>query len=58
MSGMGSKEGRYVKVKIDKPLFRGTKIKLEGINRWIEFNYEQFSMVCFCCGILGHNANL
>lgn len=52
MSGMGSKEGRYlklfVKVKIDKPLFRGTKIKLEGINKWIDFNYDQFHMVCFC----------
>lgn len=54
----GSKESKilklFVKVCLDKPLMRGTKIKLENGIHWVEFKYEQLSLFCFYCWLIRH----
>lgn len=52
--GHGSKEGRYVKMRVEidltKSMIRGTKLNFEGQKRWVGFNYEQLPLFCFYCG--------
>lgn len=54
----GSKEGRVPKILVElnlkKPLLRGTKIRMEGEIKWVDFTYEQLPLFCFYCGRIGH----
>lgn len=54
----GSKEEKcanmLVEVDLSKPLIRGTKLSIEGENRWVIFRYEQLPLFCFYCGKTGH----
>lgn len=43
-----------VEVKLDIPLLRGTKLKLDQEVLWVEFKYEQLAFFCFYCGLIGH----
>lgn len=53
-----SREGRMirllVKLELDKPLLRGTKIKLDKKIIWVDFKYEHLPTFCFYCGKTGH----
>lgn len=55
----GEKEGRLLKVlvemELDKPLLRGTKLKLDDEVSWVEFKYEMLPTFCYYCGIIGHS---
>lgn len=55
----GGKEGRHVKLLVamdlTKPLVRGTTLKYNQTECWIDFKYERLPIFCFYCGILGHN---
>ena len=55
----GGKDGKHIKilveVNIEKPLLRGTIVRMNGSARWIEFRYEKCPDFCYCCGLLGHN---
>lgn len=50
ISESGNKQGRYMKILaeiyLDRPLFRGTKVKFEGDEVWVAFY--------FYCGKIGH----
>ncbi|XP_027090285.1 uncharacterized protein [Coffea arabica] len=52
------KEGRHMKImaEIDvlQPPPRGTLVKLEGVNTWVEFKYERCPDFCYNCGRIGH----
>ena len=54
----GGKEGRHMKILVEvdvqKPLLRGTLVKLEGVNTWVDFKYERCPDFCYNCGIVGH----
>ncbi|KAK6154992.1 hypothetical protein DH2020_009240 [Rehmannia glutinosa] len=54
----GSAKGRHLKllveVNLDKPLLRGSKIKLGEEVCWIDFRYENLMSFCFYCGHVGH----
>lgn len=54
----GSKEGRLlkllVKVELHKPIMRGTTIKLDDEQVWVDFRYEQLPKFCFYCGGIRH----
>ncbi|KAK6126693.1 hypothetical protein DH2020_039562 [Rehmannia glutinosa] len=54
----GSSVGRHIKilveVDLEKPLMRGTNLKLDGETYWISFKYENFQSFCFTCGLIGH----
>lgn len=54
----GNKDGRNVKVLVEvdllKPLIRGTKLRCNGEERWVEFKYENLPLFCFYCGMVGH----
>lgn len=54
----GSKEGKLLRLLIefylDKPLLRGTKIKLDQELVWVDFRYEHLPTFCFYCGKVGH----
>ena len=43
-----------VEVDVQQPLLRGTLVKLEGVNTWVEFKYERCPDFCYNCGIVGH----
>ncbi|XP_027108697.1 uncharacterized protein LOC113755897 [Coffea eugenioides] len=55
----GSKEGRHIKLKvvinISLPLLRGTVVKLNGMNIWVDFRYEKCPDFCYGCDLIGHN---
>lgn len=54
----GSKKGRVLKmlaeIKLEKPLLRGTKIKLDKKMVWVDFWYELLTICCFYCDKMGH----
>lgn len=54
----GSKEGKVLKilveVELDKPLLRGTKIKLGEEHEWAAFKYKNLPSFCFYSGRIGH----
>lgn len=54
----GSKKGKLLKllveVEFDKPLLRGTKIKLGEEVLWVDFAYEMMPTFCLYCGMIGH----
>ena len=43
-----------VEVDLLQPLPRGTLVKLEGVNTWVEFRFERCPDFCYNCGIIGH----
>ncbi|KAK6151112.1 hypothetical protein DH2020_016044 [Rehmannia glutinosa] len=43
-----------VEVDLEKPLLRGTHIKLGEEAIWVEFKYENLQGFCFYCGKVGH----
>lgn len=47
-----------LEIKLDLPLLRGTKIKLENECVWVDFKYEQVPTFCFYCGLIGHQERL
>ncbi|KAK6119862.1 hypothetical protein DH2020_046409 [Rehmannia glutinosa] len=55
---VGSSRGKHIKilveVNLDKPLMRGTNIKLNEDAYWVEFKYENLQSFCFYCGHIGH----
>lgn len=55
----GSSRGIPIKilanVNLDKPLLRGTSIKLNGEMCWVDFKYEQLATFCYYCGRIGHS---
>ncbi|KAK6141929.1 hypothetical protein DH2020_024326 [Rehmannia glutinosa] len=54
----GSSYGRHIKVLVEidleKPLMRGTNLRLDGETNWISFKYENLQSFCFYCGLIGH----
>lgn len=54
----GGKEGRLLKLLVeldlDKPLLRGTKLKLDNEVILVDFGYEQLPWFCFYCERIGH----
>jgi hypothetical protein len=54
--GVGWGEALRVKVLIDlrKPLARGRKLNMQGITKWIPFQYERLPRFCFNCGLIVH----
>lgn len=55
----GGKDGRLLKLlvelELDKPLIRGTRLKLENEVIWVDLKYEILPTFCFYCGIIGHS---
>ena len=55
----GGKEGKHLKerimVDIFHPMLRGKTIKMDGLRKWIKFNYERCPDFCYTCRIVGHN---
>ncbi|KAK6152882.1 hypothetical protein DH2020_012521 [Rehmannia glutinosa] len=53
-----SSKGRYLKIlvelNLDKPLLRGTNIRLGTKIIWVDFRYENLQSFCFYCGWVGH----
>ncbi|KAF4387869.1 hypothetical protein F8388_005486 [Cannabis sativa] len=49
----------YVRVKIDFPIeravFVGRYIPVDGGKRWIQFKFDRLPLLCFNCGIWGHD---
>lgn len=43
-----------VEIELNKPLLRGTKIKLDDELVWVDFRYEQLPNFCFYCRKIGH----
>lgn len=58
----GSSRGRYIKilaiVNLNKPLSRGTNIKLNNVACWVNFKCEQLATFCYYCGRIGHSDRL
>lgn len=54
----GRKGGRLlkllVKVELENPLIRGTKINLDDEVIWVEFRYEMLPTFCYYCGIIDY----
>jgi interleukin-1 receptor-associated kinase 1 len=50
--------GRFLRFKVSldlrKPLKKGTKIKYQEKNMWVDFKYERLPNFCFACGRIGH----
>lgn len=44
----------FAEIELDKPLMRGTYMKLEDEHVWVEFTHEYLPAFCFYCGCLGH----
>ncbi|KAL2895967.1 Gag-Pro-Pol polyprotein [Bienertia sinuspersici] len=42
-------------MKVDKPLSRGTAMKIGGGRIWVDFRYERLPGFCYVCGCLGHS---
>ena len=49
----GGKEWRHIKifaeVDVSRPLLRGTHVKMDGENTWVEFRYEKCPDFCYNC---------
>lgn len=43
-----------VEIALDKPILRGSKIRLEEELVWVDFRYENLPAFCFYCGRIGH----
>lgn len=41
-------------IDLEKPLLKGSKIKLEEKTIWVDFKYENILTFCFYSGKLGH----
>lgn len=54
----GSKKGCHIKllaeIDLNKPLLRGTKLRLQDQVIWATFEYEKLATFCFYCGRVGH----
>lgn len=54
----GSKKGKYLKIvaeiNLEKPLLRGSKIRYNDKEVWVEFKYENMSIFCFYYGRMDH----
>ncbi|KAK6133116.1 hypothetical protein DH2020_033155 [Rehmannia glutinosa] len=54
----GTTKGRYIRIlaeiNLQKPLLRGTNIKLNSETHWLDFKYENMQNFCFYCGLIGH----
>jgi interleukin-1 receptor-associated kinase 1 len=50
--------GRFLRLRtsldLRKPLKKGTKIKFQDRNLWVDFKYERLPNFCFACGKIGH----
>jgi interleukin-1 receptor-associated kinase 1 len=53
-----NRTGRFLRLKtsldLRKPLKKGTKIKFQDRNLWVDFKYERLPNFCFACGKIGH----
>ncbi|KAH7855261.1 hypothetical protein Vadar_023005 [Vaccinium darrowii] len=59
---MAAGRGRFIRVRVhlslDKPLKRGSNIVLgKGSRHWLDYKYERVNVVCFYCGLIGHDMN-
>lgn len=46
-----------VMINLNKPLRRGTKIKLGVVEPiWLPLKYKRLQSFCYCCGLLGHTS--
>lgn len=45
-----------VDLDISKPLMRGMKILVGGVQKWIDFRYVKLPDFCYLCGLFGHSA--
>lgn len=55
IGGMTKSIRLRVRIRIDKPVKRGTKIKLGNTTPcWIPITYERMPSFCYWCGMLGH----
>lgn len=58
----GNSRGRHIKLlatnNLDKPLLRGTNIKLNNEVCWVEFKYEQLATLYYYCGKIRHSDRL
>ena len=46
-----------VLININKPLRRGVKLQIKGIQelQWFYIQYKRMPNFCYCCGLLGHD---
>ncbi|KAK6136615.1 hypothetical protein DH2020_029648 [Rehmannia glutinosa] len=55
----GNIKGMHIRIladiNLDKPLLRGTNIKLGEETHWLDFRYENLQGFCFYCGLVGHS---
>ncbi|KAH7838452.1 hypothetical protein Vadar_026558 [Vaccinium darrowii] len=54
--------GKFIRIRVrlslDKPLKRGSNIVLgKGSRYWLDYKYERLNLVCFYCGLIGHEFN-
>ncbi|KAL0015264.1 hypothetical protein SO802_002333 [Lithocarpus litseifolius] len=59
--GVAADQAKFLRIRVevplDKPLRRGSKIKVpDGEVIWVAFKYERLISFCFRCGIIGHEA--
>lgn len=47
-----------VELDLTKPLLRETRLKYKQTNNWVDFKYEQLSIFCFYCSIIGYNERI
>ncbi|CAH9076938.1 unnamed protein product [Cuscuta epithymum] len=49
----------YMRVKVcinvELPLKKGTTLKKDGVEYWVDFQYERLPNFCFICGVMGHS---
>lgn len=56
MIGVGRSIRIKIQVRLDKPLKKGTKIRIgKSEPRWIPTTYERLPSFCYWCGMLGHS---
>lgn len=55
----GSSRKRQIKIlvtiNLDKPLLRGTNLKLNNVVCWVDFKHEQLAAFCYYYGRVGHS---
>ncbi|XP_040995985.1 uncharacterized protein LOC121242150 [Juglans microcarpa x Juglans regia] len=58
VNGDGVGWGKFLRIRVNmditKPIPCGKLIRVEGKQRWVEFQYERLPLFCFQCGVIKH----
>lgn len=46
-----------IRYPVDKSIFVGIYLKVDGKKWYVQFKFESVSLLCFSCGIWGHDHN-